>query len=373
MTKKARLIILLVCVACFLAATPVLIAYSMGYRVDFETMKITPTGGIYVRTSPAADEITIDAKISQKPGIFNNAVFVQSLLPKNHSVLVVKNGYYGYTKNLLVQGKEVTKLENVLLFKKDIIFQTVTDKTKSPFSAQYQMKKFAIKNNNLYYSTAQENAGLTATQKNTPVIKNIVAFEISNNNIVWLGTDGLLYQSDINGKNPVKLTLEPLTINKKGSYKIILNGQNIFINDNGSLLALQNQKNTLDAFVKSVKDAKISPDGKNIVYYTGKEIYISLLSDPAKIKTILYKSPENITDIFWMNNDYIIFSAGDKITISEIDYRGNINAVAIPSKLDFGENKVIEIKSPKISFNQQEGNLYILTQNILLSSEKIIP
>ncbi len=356
MMKKSRLIILVLCAVCFIVAAPVLIAYSMGYRVDFETMKITATGGIYVRTFPIADIITIDSKISQKPGIFNNAVFVQSLLPKNHAVSVTKDGYYGYNKTLLVLEKEVTKLENVLLFKKAILFEAITDlpaqagKTKSPFLTQNQQKEFIIKNNNL-----------TATQKNTAVIKNLVAFEISNNNIIWLGTDGLLYRSDSDGKNPIKLALNPLAINKKGSYKIIVYGQNIFVNNNGVLLALQKGKNVLDNFAESVKDAKISPDGKNIVYFTGKEIYISLLSDSENKKIVLYKSPENITDIFWLNNDYVVFSAGDKIIISEIDYRGNINAITIPSK------------SPEIFFDQQEGKLYVLTQKNELVSEKLIP
>ena len=99
MTKKTRLIILLVCVACFFVIAPILVFYSMGYRFDFERMKITATGGIYVRTFPSADQITIDSNISQKPGLFSNWIFVQSLMPSDHSVLVKKSGYYDYSKN----------------------------------------------------------------------------------------------------------------------------------------------------------------------------------------------------------------------------------------------------------------------------------
>lgn len=335
----------------------------MGYRVDFEAMQITATGGIYVRTSPAADQITIDSKISQKPGIFNNAVFVQSLLPKNHTVSIIKTGYYDYSKILPVKEKEVTKLESVLLFKKDILFETLIDEKSSPFLPEFQQKKFVVKTSNLYYSTAPENATLTTLQKNTPVIKNLVAFETLNSNIIWLSTDGILWQSDATGRNPVKLALNTLKINKKGSYKIIIYGQNIFVNNNGELLLLNEEKNNLDNFASQAKGEKISPDGKNIAYFDGGQIFISLLSDKTHEKISLYKANEAIGELFWMNNDYIVFTAGSKIMISETDYRGNVNTIILPDTY----------KSPQIFLNQQESKLYILAQDTVLVSEKLVP
>jgi len=383
MKKKIRLTILLVCVGCFFVITPVLVAYSMGYRFDFQKMKITATGGIYVRTFPAADQIIIDSKITQKPGMFSNSIFVQSLLPNEHAVLVKKTSYYDYFKTLPVQEKEVTKIENVLLFKKDIQFTIITDKTKSPFITQ---EKFLIKNNNLYYSDAPENSELTVVQKSTPVLKKIAAFALSpfggspvgrqNNNIIWLGTDGFLYKSDLSASpaaEPAKIILTPLKIVKTGSYKIISDSKNIFINNNGNLLFLNTKTNELDDFAGQVKDAKISPDDKNIVYFSGKNLYIFLLSKESDGKVLLYKSPEEITDCIWLNNDYIIISSANKIIISEIDYRGNINVVTLPQTINISQTEKIEVKNPEIFFNQQDAKLYILTGKTLLSSEKLTP
>ena len=145
MTKKTRLIILLCCVVCFFVVAPILVAYSEGYRFDFEKMKIVATGGIYVRTFPSADKITIDGNISEKPGIFLNWIFVQSLLPKNHTVSIKKNGYYDYFKTLPVEENQVTKLENVLLIKKAIAFSNGapfgSDKI-DYFSAAYKQPKY---------------------------------------------------------------------------------------------------------------------------------------------------------------------------------------------------------------------------------------
>ena len=71
-------------------------------------MKIVATGGIYVQTSPAADKITIDSKISDKPGLFSNgSIFVQSLLPKDHTVSIKKSGYYDYFKQAKKDGRMI--------------------------------------------------------------------------------------------------------------------------------------------------------------------------------------------------------------------------------------------------------------------------
>ena len=117
-----------------------------------------------------------------------------------------------------------------------------------------------------------------------------------------------------------------------------------------------------------MKDAKISSDGKNIIYYNDNNIYISSIPETsvAQKNILLYESSEKINNCVWLNNNYIIFTAGlpgqgNKIIISEIDYRGNINTVTLPQTAD------------KIFFNQQEGKLYILTNDVLLVSEKIIP
>jgi len=349
MTKRTRLIILLICVACFFVGITIIIPYSLGYRFDFGKKEITKTGGIYVKAFPAPEEVIIDSIISQKPGLFSNEVFIQSLQSINHAVLVKKTGYYDYSKTIPVQEQQVTKLENILLFKTNIRLDVAGDKTQSPFETK---EKYTIKTGNLY-------DGLTV------VIKNITAFALQNNNIIWLGTDGFLYnssQADLSA-TPTKLTETALKITKTGVYKIITDSKDIFVIDNKNLLMLNSKTNNLEVFDTPVNDAKISPDGKNIVYYDDKNIYLSPLPNTLAIKNTLYKSNEKINACLWLNNSYIVFSAGEKIIFSEIDYRGNINAVSLPQAY----------KNSQIYFNQQETKLYILTDKTLLVSERIIP
>src|SRR6185436_16728255 len=122
MSIKTRLIILGLCVLAFLLVTPYIVLYSLGYRVDFETLQIRGTGGIYVYAQPDPSSVMIDAVSAPKSSYFSSAVFVQNLMPGPHSVLIKKDGYYDYQKSLLVKEREVAKLENVTLFKQKINF-----------------------------------------------------------------------------------------------------------------------------------------------------------------------------------------------------------------------------------------------------------
>ena len=56
-----------------------------------------------------------------KTSRFDNSVFVQNMLPGPHQILVKKDGYYDYQKNLEVIENQVAKLEHVILFKKERI------------------------------------------------------------------------------------------------------------------------------------------------------------------------------------------------------------------------------------------------------------
>ena len=154
--KKTRLIITIIYVVLFLIATPSIVLYSLGYRIDFEGRKIISTGGIYVRVLPSGADIIINS-VKSKTGFFSNSVFVQNLSPKTHEVLIKKEGYYDYKKELLVKENEVTKLENVILFKKNIVFELLGEDID-------------------YFSIAPDNNVLLVVK----IEKNKINFEVTN-------------------------------------------------------------------------------------------------------------------------------------------------------------------------------------------------
>ena len=451
--KKTRLIITIIYVVLFLIATPSIVLYSLGYRIDFEGRKIISTGGIYVRVLPSGADIIINS-VKSKTGFFSNSVFVQNLSPKTHEVLIKKEGYYDYKKELLVKENEVTKLENVILFKKNIVFEllgedidyfsiapdnnvllvvkieknkinfevtNLTNEQKQSFSLVLPKKEVKTTTLDLKWSDdsnkALLNAGnsyfllesalqtpkitalsilanskevsfnpqdssqiffikgknLYSDKQNTPILKNVVAYQLINQNITWLSEDGFLYTSDNLGQTKNKLSSKVFPIKKDSEYKIVIFSEAIFLKENQSLFLFNKKSNIFENFYDNVKDLKLSLDGQKLIYFSDNEVLYSILGHETE-SILLKKSSEETTDGYWLNNDYIV-SADKKneISISEIDARGNINTVNLPQTIFISDEKNIDVKNPKIFFNQSDKKLYILTNGSLLASEGLIP
>ena len=439
MSKKTRLIILIFCVLCFFVIAPVLILYSMGDRFDLDKMKVVATGGIYVRTFPSADQITIDSKISEKPGFLANSIFVQSLLPKNHVISIKKAGYFSYSKTLPVQENQVTKLENVLLIKNKINFSDLADKVNyfsvapdnqnillssgakfeylslngsNPaktvpitltgtvsdieWSGDSTLALAEIQNsgNSFYYLLNVSTPKITETRlthldKNsqqisfnpqddsqifyirnktlyslkaniaTPILSNIDAYKISGNSITWLSVNGALSSSDILGKITTQLTSENFAVNSKNDYQLTTTAGKTFLEENNNFFVLNTTTKVFESLKSPITGYTMitSPDGLNIIYFNKNSIYVSKTSEAGTKKILLYESSsENISDCYWLNNDYVIFTSGGKILISEIDYRGNINTVTLPAKT-----------ASQMFFDSQDNKIYELTDGTLLS------
>ncbi len=446
MSKKTRLIILFSCVVCFFVIAPILVAYSMGYRLDLEKKEIVGTGGIYVRTFPPAEQVIVDSKISAKPGIFSNAIFVQSLLAKEHTVFVAKEGYHDYFKTLSVIEKEVTKLENVTLFKEDIKFTDIADSVAffsispdnnkiiasstniNPLTLNYfnindplQVQIIPIKEsaavldikwssnsdyalikmqdskevfyylfnnaskipstNRLSYLDKNsqqinfnpiniselfyvENNTLYILKNNKPsaLIKDLLLYTISENNILWLSTDGALKKSDTSGKIMTVLLAENITVSPEVNYNLIFDSDKIFLDDGDSLSLYNASSKTFTKLNIPKGSFKIiySPDGKNLILWDSSKIY---LYSPVSEKYEELFSGFKITNCQWINNDYIVITSENSVILSEIDFRGEINQITLP----------METASPKTFYIGHSGKLYILTNNTLSESEKLTP
>ncbi len=460
MTRKKRFIIVLICALLFLIVTPYIIFYSLGYRIDVKNMKIFTTGGIYVRAFPSGANITIDSNIKNSTGLFSNSVFVQNLSPDQHTVLIQKDGYYDYQKNLKVEEKEVTKLENVTLFKKNYIYN-ILEKNVNYFSIapnnvtlleakvgsqkidfnvinldnskiqplsvsinkgvvsdlkwSQNSEKGVIKINNLYFlidlsdsqnpKISQINYLLQSkeanfnpqdssqifyiksknlylsSEQNQPILNNVASYKIVNQNIIWLSYDGFLYSSNILGNNTSKITSKAISVNSLDSYSIIDVTDRILLKDNDSLFLVNNDTKVLEVLDQHAKQVSISPNNQRLLYfslpaqagdsevsYYGQSINLNNERIHEKIGSF-----SNINDCQWLNDDYIVCSLADKIIISEIDTRGNLNTINLLQTVTLENNNKIDIKNADISFNQRDKKLYILTQSNLISSDRILP
>ncbi|HEY0090170.1 MAG TPA: hypothetical protein VGB37_15085, partial [Candidatus Lokiarchaeia archaeon] len=112
------------------------------------------------------------------------------------------------------------------------------------------------------------------------------------------------------------------------------------------------------------------------------EIWILFLKDkldqPTKKtgeKIFLTRVSEKINDVFWLNSDYLIFDSGNKLKIAEIDDRDRINIYDLSEFKEppQGAASAVPTGQAKIFFNKSDKKLYVLTQDNLYVSEKLIP
>jgi hypothetical protein len=114
MTLKSRRIILFLCFLLFFAVSPFIILYTAGYRWTRD-FKLYKTGGLYISSPLSGSKIYVNGKEEKETSFFRNYLFMQSLLPGQYSVLVVKDGYWLWSKKLSVKEEFVTETEPLLL------------------------------------------------------------------------------------------------------------------------------------------------------------------------------------------------------------------------------------------------------------------
>lgn len=103
-----------------------------------------------------------------------------------------------------------------------------------------------------------------------------------------------------------------------------------------------------------------SSDSQKVIEYDEHEVLIKFTKEEEKI--FLTRFSETIGKIFWFNDYYLIFNAGDKLKIAEIDDRDRLNIIDIA-----------QFKAPEIFWDSVDNKLYVLSENSLYVSEKLLP
>ncbi len=210
--------------------------------------------------------------------------------------------------------------------------------------------------------------------------ENILTHQVLDGEFYYLDNSGYLFKSNTLFYPKLKINEQPLPLNplkdkisngaKKGiAYKMMKFKNYFFIQQGQTLYLFNPDLKSFEKFFEPIKEVKISPDFKKLVYFSDSEIWILFLEEKfdhpykkAGERLFLTRLSEKINQVFWYTSHYLIFVAGDKIKIAEIDDRDKINIV------DF-----TEFKDPKIFFNQSDKKIYILSERNFYSSEKLLP
>jgi len=220
----------------------------------------------------------------------------------------------------------------------------------------------------------QENQVIYSLKKGDvqTVVKDALSYAFLGNNILWLSANGALYESDVSGNLTSALSAENASKNQNENYEIIIDTGKIFLQEGKSLYFFDQSAKSFTNFNAPAGNFEIlsSPDSKNLVLWNREKIYLYSFENQNYAELF---SGREIINCRWLNNDYIIFTSGNNTIISEVDYRGNINTVTLPSHLDLGNGETLSISEPMMHYIQQSGKIYILSNNTLAVSEKLTP
>lgn len=425
MTRKTRKILFFIYLFLFLLVAPTAIFYSQGYRFDFSPPAggkiITQTGGLFLKILPKQVEIYLDGELEEKTDFFFGSILIEDLLPKKYKIEIKKEGYYPWEKTLEVKEKEVTEAKNVILFPenlnltilfkgvenfwfspdqrklilkesnppagrekgwalklyeldKDVKSHLIAEKDISPVEADLLDLKFSedSKEISLEVGAAEQIKYFTLTLNKTlpllievelplPPFENVVTHEEVNNDIYYLDNFGHLF------KNERRLTENPFSVRPETEYELKIFQDYLFLRETETLYQFNYSSKSFEKIFEGIRDLKISPDAKKIVYSSDYEIWILFLKDEspqkkAGNKIFLMRHSEKIRDCLWLNSRYLVFNVGDTIKISEIDERDKINVI------DIGE-----LKNPRIFWNKVEKRLYLLSEGNLFRSRALLP
>jgi len=107
MTLKKRRMYFYLLLVVFFIIIPLITLYTSGYR--FQGFKLVETGGIYVYSPESGSEIYIDGKKEKETGIFQKDWFVQNMKPGSYEILISKEGFWPWLKEVKVEEKRVTE------------------------------------------------------------------------------------------------------------------------------------------------------------------------------------------------------------------------------------------------------------------------
>lgn len=444
MVRRTRTILFFICVFLVISISPLVIFYCQGYRFDFQTYKISKTGGVFLNINPKQTEIYIDGELVKKTDPFFGSVLIDNLLPKKYSVEVRKDGYSTWSKALNVKEKEVTEAKNIILFQKDQKFDTLSKlvenfwlspdgkkiilkergdknwalklydldkKVKSHLISETDISKTGADLMNLEFSSdskeiyldigakeQEKNFSLrldkasptlvkrTITEEKIP-IENVVAYQKFSNEIYYLDNSGYLFKTDSYWNFGVKLNETPFSVKQETEYKIEKFFDSVFLRENQNFYLFNPDLKSFISFSEGVKDIKISPDNKKIVYYSDSEIWILFLKDiltqpPKKTgeKLFLFQSPDKINAVFWLNSDYLIFNSEEKIRTSSPDSENLVSSLLSEIKIAEIDDRdkinivdLAEYKDLEISFNGADNKLYFLSEGGFYSSDVLLP
>ena len=420
MKRRTRTILFAFFLFLFLVASPAIVLYSQGYRFDMEAKKIVKTGGLYFKVFPKGAEAKVGEGDARKTDYLTGSFLEKNLIPGAYEVSIKKEGYHSWEKTLEVTEEIVTEAKSVVLFPlepsftdlfedsqaffvspdgKKVVAKTATEEGWSLklYEPESGIKSLLLKEKD-YFPEGAEFLRFEFKENSKDAVVSVAEKEQAKNYIfstdrlpislkeeesqipygaAFKETEGKAYSLDYSGyvtekgssQEGIILNKNPFPVKQETEYEIFIANGYVFLQEEKELFWLKPGVESFENVFSGTEGIKASPDKKKIAVFSNSEIWVIFLADAteqpfrkAEEKIFLTRVSERIKSVFWLNNDYLVFNSNGSVKITETDDRGKINIIELAS-----------FESPEISWSVSGKRLYVLTENVLKESEKLIP
>ena len=347
MTKQRRKTILLFSIGFFIILATIIILYSYGYSINSD-FSVSQKGGLYISTPYSDPQIFINNKTKRSSGVLNRGLFSSNIKIGKYSVLVAKDGYWPWAKNLEVKKGLVSEAKALLIPenpKGEILFKGKISKVwASPHNKILALEEQKNNGYRLIFYLPEKDTFLTA--KNSFTEKLLVYTKISNfiweenSLIVKNGFTATKIYFDLSDETVVATYFKE-ELDKKSDFEKL---------DKRKEIKIWWENQTNEVFVDWLEEDKAPP------YYICDNTIPG--EKPACLLPIqIFKSPLEITslDFFPKRKDVVILAVGNGVYALEIDDRNE--RLAYP---------IYKGKKPHSSVFNTDDKVYIVDDGSLI-------
>lgn len=343
MKIKTRRKFFLLLVLVFVIFSPLLIAYSLGYKINLSKGSLEKTGGIFIKSKTPRLSLFLNGVFTKETSLLGGGALLTKIKPGSYLLRLEKKEYQPWSKTVKVEEETVTELRGLLLFPEKITKATSTREEIELLEKNLQLEKDSPTKTLVSGIKVELNKKGELVAKETPPVllsAKVHSFEVLNDKIIFVDKNGFLAWLDPPQKK-IEVIGRPGFYLKEKSFKFIKSAREMIaiIDSMGGVFLLDDLTSAILTIDGGVKDVSFDEKGEKLLLVKENSLSILWLIDnnlqPFQKKMtreeILKSSNINMEEAKWFYGDnlHIIIRTRDGVFITELDGRGGRNTTEL--------------------------------------------
>jgi len=315
----------------FLALSPIIVAYSLGYTLNLRRWTLEPTGSIFLKSHLTGVSVFVNGALAKETSFLSSAALLTGLSPETHLVRLERQGHHPWSKAVAVEPWLVTELRNIILVPKPLLSSTSTPEEIAIFNATSTPPHLKLKKNGALLIGEGKEERLIAAHVHSFGARNDGA-------IFFVDKNGFLARASSQG-DVTEIIARPAFSLERGPLQFAFSptGDLAFTNTSGGLFVARDNK-TLLTVAEGVKQARFDRYGEKLLLVKDEMIEALWMkenrSQPFQkegTREVILRLDSSILDATWWygDNTHIVIQTKEGIFLTELDGRGGRNTVEL--------------------------------------------